>query len=206
MPDKTKDRRFRRSCRLLKQSLLSLMKEKRFADISIREIADRADMNRATFYLHYTDTAQLLRSIEEDLLAEAQGLIDAHIQETEEARSVRPVFQPILTFVVEKREVCSVLLENNEASGFVQGLQQLIWRNGEPLVRAWFHAAGGQQVDYTLRFLTWGLLGLVKEWFDQDMAMSQEDLLDLAGRLVHGASEAALPAPAAGDGPGGTAP
>ena len=53
-------------------------------------------MNRTTFYLHYTDTTQLLQSMEEDLLTEAQMLVNAHIQETVADGSLRPVFEPIL--------------------------------------------------------------------------------------------------------------
>ena len=71
------DRRARRTRRLLKESLLELMEQKHFSEISVRDVTDNADMNRTTFYLHYTDTTQLLQSMEEDLLAEAQVLVDA---------------------------------------------------------------------------------------------------------------------------------
>lgn len=50
------DRRARRTRRLLKESLLELMEQKHFSEISVRDVTDNADMNRTTFYLHYTDT------------------------------------------------------------------------------------------------------------------------------------------------------
>lgn len=84
------DRRARRTRRLLKESLLELMEQKHFSEISVRDVTDNADMNRTTFYLHYTDTTQLLQSMEEDLLAEAQVLVDAHIQETVADGTLRP--------------------------------------------------------------------------------------------------------------------
>ena len=52
MENKQEDRRSRRSRKLLKQGLLELMKEKRFAAISVRDVTDRMDLNRGTFYLH----------------------------------------------------------------------------------------------------------------------------------------------------------
>ena len=70
MENKQEDRRSRRSRKLLKQGLLELMKEKRFSAISVRNVTDRMDLNRGTFYLHYPDTTALLRSLEEDMLAE----------------------------------------------------------------------------------------------------------------------------------------
>ena len=46
MTEATGDRRARRSRKLLKQGLLELLREKRFAHISVREIAERMDLNR----------------------------------------------------------------------------------------------------------------------------------------------------------------
>ncbi|MBO4881679.1 MAG: TetR family transcriptional regulator, partial [Firmicutes bacterium] len=57
------DRRAKRSRRLLKEGLLTLMQEKRFHDISARDVTESADLNRGTFYLHYPDTLALLESI-----------------------------------------------------------------------------------------------------------------------------------------------
>ena len=70
MPKNFEDRRARRSRKLLKESLLELMKHKTFSDISVRDVTDAADMNRGTFYLHYSGTAELLQSLEADLLSE----------------------------------------------------------------------------------------------------------------------------------------
>src|SRR6202020_1942025 len=44
-------------------ALFRLLMQKEFEDISIQEIADEATLNRATFYLHYTDKNALLQAI-----------------------------------------------------------------------------------------------------------------------------------------------
>ena len=183
------DRRARRTRRLLKESLLELMEQKHFSEISVRDVTDNADMNRTTFYLHYTDTTQLLQSMEEDLLAEAQVLVDAHIQETVADGTLRPVFEPILDFVVEHREVCTILFENNEVSQFAE---QLIHRNGTEVIRAWFQSMDDQQLSYLLRFITYGLIGLIREWFQKNMDLPKEELLVTAEFLVDGATSRLL--------------
>ncbi len=186
------DRRARRTRRLLKESLLELMEQKHFSEIFVRDVTDNADMNRTTFYLHYTDTTQLLQSMEEDLLAEAQVLVDAHIQETVADGTLRPVFEPILDFVVEHREVCTILFENNEVSQFAEHLQQLIHRNGTEVIRAWFQPMDDQQLSYLLRFITYGLIGLIREWFQKNMDLPKEELLVTAEFLVDGATSRLL--------------
>ena len=182
------DRRARRSLKLLKESLLELMKQKTFADISVRDVTDAADMNRATFYLHYSGTAELLQSVEEDLLAELQSLVDAHMQETFAVGSVAPVFEPVLDFAVEHRETCTILFASSEASGFFQAIQRLVHENGAPLVRTWFRPADPRLTDYLLNFLAWGFIGLLSEWFEKDMALPKAELLAAAQRMADSAS------------------
>ncbi|MGB7539687.1 MAG: TetR/AcrR family transcriptional regulator [Anaerolineales bacterium] len=61
-----KDRRIRRTRRALRDALMGLILERDFDAITIQEITDRADLNRATFYLHYKDKQDLLfRSMQE---------------------------------------------------------------------------------------------------------------------------------------------
>lgn len=188
MPKNPEDRRARRSRKLLKESLLELMKRKSFSDISVRDVTDAADMNRATFYLHYSGTAELLQSVEEDLLAELQSLVDAHMQETFAVGSVAPVFEPVLDFAVEHRETCTILFASSEASGFFQAIQRLVHENGAPLVRTWFRPADPRLTDYLLNFLAWGFIGLLSEWFEKDMALPKAELLAAAQRMADSAS------------------
>ena len=196
MTGKTEDRRSRRSQKLLKQGLLELMREKKFSAISVRDITERMDMNRGTFYLHYGDTTVLLQSIESDMLNEAQALIDEHLAEFTEDGSLRPVFKPILDYIVEHRAECDVLLANNSTSNFINRLQDLIHTNGVSLIEARYHPASQTQLDYLISFIGYGLIGFIKEWFDRDMVLPREELVLQADRLVNGAAERFLSAPA----------
>ena len=63
---KLEDRRVRRTKQLIKQSLIELMHEKPFKDITVKDITERADLNRGTFYLHYVDIYDLLSKIEDE--------------------------------------------------------------------------------------------------------------------------------------------
>ena len=56
------DRRILRTRQALFEALLDLMLEKRYADISVRDIVEQANIGRATFYLHYKDKDDLLTS------------------------------------------------------------------------------------------------------------------------------------------------
>ena len=72
MDEKPVDRRVRKTKRQLRLALMQLMAEKNVKDISVRELAAIADINRGTFYIHYKDVYDLLSQLEEEM---AQGLI-----------------------------------------------------------------------------------------------------------------------------------
>ena len=54
------DPRVKRTRQLLQQALIALMQEKAFQDITVQDIAERATVNRATFYAHFEDKYALL--------------------------------------------------------------------------------------------------------------------------------------------------
>jgi len=64
------DRRVRYTQMVLKDALLDLLKERPIDRISVKEICDRADINRSTFYVHYGNPQELLDSIKEDMYDE----------------------------------------------------------------------------------------------------------------------------------------
>ncbi|MDF9759894.1 AcrR family transcriptional regulator [Peribacillus simplex] len=64
------DRRIRKSKKALKESLISIMQNKDFRDISITEIVEIADVNRGTFYKHYQYKEELLEEVMEDVIAD----------------------------------------------------------------------------------------------------------------------------------------
>ena len=71
VPEKrVKDRRIQKTRALLHEALASLIREKPYDEIVVKEILDRANVGRSTFYTHYRDKDELLaRGIHEMLQA-----------------------------------------------------------------------------------------------------------------------------------------
>jgi AcrR family transcriptional regulator len=65
-----------RTQRLVGDALIALLLEKRYDDITIQDILDRADIGRSTFYEHYWDKEDLLASEIERVI----DLLDQHIE------------------------------------------------------------------------------------------------------------------------------
>ncbi len=64
------DRRKQRTQTLLRDSLIALILEKGYDAVTVQDITDRANLGRATFYLHYNNKDELLLSMMEGIQAD----------------------------------------------------------------------------------------------------------------------------------------
>ena len=63
MAEQRQDRRVRRSKAQLRQALIQLLQEKPVEEITVRELTERADVNRGTFYSHYQNIYHMLEQV-----------------------------------------------------------------------------------------------------------------------------------------------
>lgn len=66
--NRAKDRRIQKTQNLLHEALASLIREKPYDSIAVKEILDRANVGRSTFYMHFRDKDELLVSSIHDML------------------------------------------------------------------------------------------------------------------------------------------
>ncbi|MHB8545115.1 MAG: TetR/AcrR family transcriptional regulator [Leptospirales bacterium] len=71
--NRVKDRRIQKTQKLLHEALFSLIHEKDYDSIIVKEILDRANVGRSTFYLHFGDKDELLVSGMHDMLRSVQA-------------------------------------------------------------------------------------------------------------------------------------
>ena len=69
------DARVRYTKKVLREALFKCLKEKAIKEITIKEICDLAEVNRATFYKHYRDCYDIVREIEEEQLDEFRVIL-----------------------------------------------------------------------------------------------------------------------------------
>lgn len=75
MAEKKTDRRSQKTRKAICDAFSELLAEKELHKITVQEIADKADVNRVTFYKHYLDVYDLYDKIEEEVLIELGLLI-----------------------------------------------------------------------------------------------------------------------------------
>ncbi len=67
------DRRIQKTKKNLKCTLLELLDEKMFEQITVKEICEKSQTSRITFYTHYADKYELLDAVFQEYLASARN-------------------------------------------------------------------------------------------------------------------------------------
>ena len=182
------DRRIRRTKRLLKQGLALMMAEKEFKDITVKDITEKVDLNRSTFYLHYTDTYDLLEKLENDTLRDFQNMIEAY-STTDGSQSLRPMFEAIADYVLENSDTCRIMFENKASGNFFVKFKTLIERNGTVIIQNRIPGISQKNLEYYFAFIPYGAIGILKQWFNEDMKAEKDAVVDFANNIVETAAK-----------------
>ena len=81
------DKRIRRTKKILTEALIEILKEKNVMDVTVSELAKKADVTRTTFYQYYRDPVDMLEQLQDEIAEDIQKIV-----EVTEARKRRGLF------------------------------------------------------------------------------------------------------------------
>lgn len=126
------DLRVKRTKYSIKKAFASLVNEKGFANVTVKEIAEKAIINRQTFYNYYQDKYDLTEQLNDEYLEQMKGVIRARLDLLEDDR--QPFLPTLSEFyrskpfsnLLKSREIILALLSiQYDNHGFKQRLEQL---------------------------------------------------------------------------------
>lgn len=176
------DGRVRRTRDVLGDALVGLMHEKPFAAITVKNVLERAEVGRSTFYTHYRDKDDLFLSDVDDFF---EGMANLLSKRGEVSNRVAPV-REMFAHIVEWREFHVALV----ASGKVHDVLELarghfargIDRRLAELSPA--RAMSPKRRSALAHALAGAMLSLMTWWLDQGMPAPPEHMDELFHQMV----------------------
>jgi AcrR family transcriptional regulator len=176
------DRRKKYTRMVLKDSLLKLLKEKPLSSITVKEICGIADVNRSTFYAHYTDQYALLTQIENELIDDLKRyLSELNVQEEDEAIHMA---ERLLTYFATKHEECQILLNESGDSSFHKKVMDVAQGF---IMKSWMEVYDfdKEKLAYISSFIVSGSVQVIKMWMENGMTQSPREMAQLINTLVN---------------------
>lgn len=175
-PSPLTDARMLRTREALRRALLGLLERKQLDQITIRDIANEADIGYATFFRHHASKEELLNEIAAEQIAQLMALTMPLL----DAANTRVACLALCKYVGEHRATWSALLTGG-ASGTLRAEFIRLASEGSSRVRTngWLPVELGAVygVAATIEILTW--------WLRRpDDAISAEGIAEILDRLV----------------------
>lgn len=185
------DRRIQRTKLALRSALLELIKEKGFDAISVEEITERANLGRATFYLHYKDKEDLLldefremASNRVQILSEIPVSIWKSNKDNLELPDGRSAVMPLLLVfehAAQNAELYRILLRGDTSQRIAIQIRQIIADSIHAIVQTRLQsepapAAMEVPIELLAAYFSGALMGSLNWWLEQGTFPEPEEM------------------------------
>jgi AcrR family transcriptional regulator len=158
------DPRVKRTRKLIQDAFVELMGEKSFPNISVQDIAERATVNRATFYAHFVDKYALLEHVAGEWFREA---VTRRVSTTAPLTlaSLQALVVTVLQAFAEFRSHCKPPDRSLDPL-----IESRVQREIEAFLGEWLRRASRDDAnspvtrDATVTVLSWAIFGAAIEW------------------------------------------
>ncbi len=176
--EKSVDPRVKRTRKLLQQAFLELFQEKGFASISIQDITERATVNRATFYAHFSDKYALLDSI---IREQFQHSVAERLPSTPMwgRQSLHMLIRAVFDFLDEFHRDC----KPTDAQ-FDPLIERAVQQELAEILLSWLKQARASDNRSRVRLetmasvMSWAIFGTAVQWSRNERTPSAEEMVN----------------------------
>lgn len=168
------NRQVLRTQKLLQEALIDLVQEQDFDSLKIQDITDRADLGRATFYIHYKDKEDLLTAVvdqfrqdleEQFLKSDFADRFNGLLHTLHSAAEKPELFRVVFTHHRTVERIRSFII--NQISSDMEAVNRQLGVKSGPDVLAKAHIMAGS------------IIGVFSYWMNHQDELSAEELAHL---------------------------
>lgn len=167
--------------RMLKESMLKVLKDKELDSISVAELCREAGINRATFYRHYEIPRDVLTEIQRDFYKEMK-------QQTNMPKSpedIRTAVEKLCVFLDAHQDVIRIFIRNNSDKDFINFVNELYSEAAKEYSRMNIREKLSQEdIQFLTLYNAGGSYFVIKNWIMGSIRKKPEEMADYVYDLV----------------------
>lgn len=173
------DRRIRRTRKALKEALIEILKHKNVESVTVSELAEQADITRATFYQYYRDPVDMLEKLQEEIATDLEKIV-----EKTEGGDSKGFFSLLFDYFYQdkmKADILSFSIRNKKGyekiGQFIHDKYMLRWKDK-------FLAENLKQYEYYRYYIIYGCTAVVENWVEKGMTETPKEMTEIAMSLL----------------------
>lgn len=185
--EQKEDLRIRRTYKLLLDSLISLLEEKSFEEISVTDLCDRAMVHRSTFYKHFNDKYHLLEFGITELIKNFNKVGMLHQSFDNPKQYYMNIIRHILHHLSANKKRALFVMVKSRSSSFMAILHKLLaeeikFKLEENEKKGYIHHV---PIPIIAEFHAGALISLVKWWLENKMPISEEEIVKYVDLMIN---------------------
>lgn len=181
---KKENRSVRNTKRRLREGIIELLNEKPTSEITVKELCEKVDVNRGTFYYHYTDIFDMINNIENDFFDMFNNIIKDISTSNKQKVEAFSIIEMVFLFFDDNFELSAALIGPNGNISFLQRLKDLV---DEKCSDVWIEAGSHmEESEYELfnSFIINGYIGLLETWLSTGRKQAPKYMANFVAKII----------------------
>ncbi len=174
------DRRVKRTKKVLHDALLTLLNEKSINEITVTELTNLADVNRATFYFYYTDLIDMLQQIQNEAYDAFTEVIQKATIHVSTIEGFTEYAERLFNFCKENEALVRFIINNDVNNRLYTYIRQLMLTN-IPNTKEIF--GENNPAKYLSNYVITAMIGICIDWMDDGMEIPAHELAKLCANV-----------------------
>lgn len=177
-----KDRRIEKTQKSIRDAIINLIEEKDVSQITVKELAERANINRKTFYMHYSSIENVFDKIENEIIEKLLHILSKYdfFQEQFDGYTF---FASLNDVINEDFNFYKKLIQANSYSFLLIKVKKIL---KDTLIERFNKKLNINKEVLTLyvEFAASGIMSMYIQWFYMDSNLSLEELAKAASNIA----------------------
>lgn len=171
---KKEDRRIRKTKKMLRESLFSLLEKKNINTITVTELTKLADVNRSTFYLYYKDVLDMMDKIQNEIYEVFYDSVASAYNADNDIEKTVGYIKKFLDFCKDNINVCKFITRNDCNNKLFERILKSV-QNIVPDSESYYDKENDPRY-YLTTFALNGILHVIIKWLNDGMKIPSEDM------------------------------
>lgn len=162
------NRRKQYTKQIIKESFFALLHEYDLSKITVKAIAEHADINRGTFYNYYSDPGDLYEKIQQEYIQNVLAKI------TVAPDYIEAALIDLLTLLKNDPILQALALEKQHSDDFIEQLLRNVKAISLPRFAQNYPQASPAELELYFAYATFGAIGMIKKWLISRSTLTPE--------------------------------
>ena len=177
------DRRIQKTKNAIKTSYRNLLMEKNNSKITITELAEHANIDRKTFYLHYDSIDSIAHEIMEENLVELKEVLETN-GFSENSFDAKIIIQSMNTCIEKDIDFFTTISRHNDFDFFIKKMKDIFFTHTVHAIEKNSDIDNNEFLIY-IKFTLSGVTDIYADWFRGNIKMTLNELGITVSKIIN---------------------